>query len=77
LQELKQRLIDVSDFEETLYQLTLTEDVDFYQSCKNELAKKRYNLADYKEKSKAYAYLSRKGFGSDEIKEAMTLDDES
>ncbi|WP_299787512.1 RecX family transcriptional regulator [uncultured Shewanella sp.] len=76
LQELKQRLIDVSDFEETLYQLSLTGDVDFYQSCKNELAKKRYDLSDYKEKSKAYAYLSRKGFGSDEIKEAMSLDDE-
>ncbi|AZG71721.1 RecX family transcriptional regulator [Shewanella livingstonensis] len=76
LQELKQRLIDVSDFENTLYQLTLTDDVDFYQSCQNELAKKRYNLSDYKEKSKAYAYLSRKGFGSDEIKEAMSLDSE-
>jgi regulatory protein len=74
LQELKQRLIDVSDFEETLYQLTLTEDVDFYQSCKSQLAKKRYNLADYKEKSKAYAYLSRKGFSSDEIKDAMDPD---
>ncbi|WP_137227218.1 regulatory protein RecX [Shewanella sp. MEBiC00475] len=76
LQELKQRLIDVSDFEETLYQLTLTEEIDFYQSCKTELAKKRYNLTDYKDKSKAYAYLSRKGFDSDEIKEAMKLDDE-
>jgi regulatory protein len=76
LQELKQRLIDVSDFDETVYQLTLTEDVDFYQSCKNELAKKRYDLSNYKEKSKAYAYLSRKGFGSDEIKEAMDPDDD-
>lgn len=76
LQELKQRLIDVSDFEETLYQLGLSGDVDFYQSCKSQLAKKRYDLSDYKEKSKAYAYLSRKGFGSDEIKEAMTLDDD-
>jgi regulatory protein len=76
LQELKQRLIDVSDFEDTLYQLTLTDDVDFYQSCKNELAKKRYDLSNYKEKSKAYAYLSRKGFGSDEIKEAMNPDDD-
>jgi len=76
LQELKQRLIDVSDFEDTLYQLTLTGDVDFYQSCKNELAKKRYDLSNYKEKSKAYAYLSRKGFGSDEIKEAMNSDDD-
>ncbi|AQS35700.1 hypothetical protein Sps_00496 [Shewanella psychrophila] len=76
LQELKQRLIDVTNFEDTLYQLTLTDDVDFYQSCKNELAKKRYDLSDYKEKSKAYAYLSRKGFGSDEIKEAMNPDDD-
>ncbi|GIU20195.1 MULTISPECIES: regulatory protein RecX [unclassified Shewanella] len=75
-QELKQRLIDLSDFEETMYQLSLAGDVDFYQSCKNELAKKRYDLSDYKEKSKAYAYLSRKGFDSDEIKEAMNQDDE-
>ena len=75
-QELKQRLIDLSDFEETMYQLSLTGDVDFYQSCKNELAKKRYDLSDYKEKSKAYAYLSRKGFSSDEIKEAMSPGDE-
>ncbi|MCL1059252.1 RecX family transcriptional regulator [Shewanella gelidimarina] len=76
LQELKQRLIDVSDFENTVYKLTLSEDVDFYQSCKKELAKKRYDLSDYKGKSKAYAYLSRKGFGSDEIKEAMNPDDD-
>lgn len=75
-QELKQRLIDLSDFEDTLYQLTLAGDIDFYQSCKDELAKKRYDLSDYKQKSKAYAYLSRKGFNSDEIKEAMRLDDE-
>ncbi|MGS0729667.1 RecX family transcriptional regulator, partial [Shewanella sp. 0m-11] len=75
-QELKQRLLDLSDFEDTLYQLTLIGDVDFYQSCKNELAKKRYDLSDYKEKSKAYAYLSRKGFSRDEIKEAMSPDDE-
>ena len=76
MQELKQRLIDVTDFEETVYQLTLNEEIDFFQSCKIALTKKRYNLADYKDKSKAYAYLSRKGFGSDEIKAAMTLGDE-
>ncbi|MFC1519563.1 RecX family transcriptional regulator [Pseudomonadota bacterium] len=77
LQELKQRLLDVSDFEELIYQLSLTEELDFYLSCKSQLAKKRYDLSDYKEKSKAYAYLSRKGFDSDEIKEAMTLDDDA
>ncbi|GIU35846.1 RecX family transcriptional regulator [Shewanella schlegeliana] len=75
-QELKQRQIDLSDFEDTLHQLTLVGEVDFYQSCKDELTKKRYDLSDYKEKSKAYAYLSRKGFSSDEIKEAMSPDDE-
>ncbi|MGX9463588.1 RecX family transcriptional regulator [Shewanella sp. A14] len=75
-QELKQRLIDVSNIEDTLYQLILTNEVDFYQSCKMELAKKFYNLLDYKEKSKAFAYLSRKGFTSDEIREAMKLDDD-
>lgn len=77
LNELKQRLIDVSEFEETLYQLTLTGDIDFYQSCRDQLAKKRYDLSDYKEKSKAYAYLSRKGFSSDEIKETMLISSHS
>jgi regulatory protein len=74
LNELKQNLIDVSEFEETLYQLTLAGDIDFYQSCKDQLAKKKYDLSDYKDKSKAYAYLSRKGFTTDEIKEIMTID---
>jgi len=72
LNELKQRLIDVSEFEETLYQLELAGDIDFYQSCKDQLAKKNYDLSDYKEKSKAYSYLARKGFTSDEIKETMS-----
>lgn len=74
LNELKQRLIDVSEFEETIYQLSLAGDIDFYESCKTQLAKKSYDLSDYKEKSKAYAYLSRKGFTSDEIKETMSPD---
>jgi len=74
LNELKKNLIDVTEFEETLYQLTLTGDIDFNQSCKDQLAKKKYDLSDYKDKSKAYAYLSRKGFTSDEIKEVMTLE---
>ena len=72
LRDLKQRLIDVTKFEETLYQLSLAGDIDFYQSCRDQLAKKNYTLSDYKEKSKAYAYLSRKGFTSDEIKESMS-----
>ena len=74
LRELKQQLIDVTEFEEILYQLTLSGDIDFYQSCSNQLAKKSYDLSDYKDKSKAYAYLSRKGFTSDEIQETMSPD---
>ena len=74
LRELKQQLIDVTEFEEILYQLTLSGDIDFYQRCSNQLAKKSYDLSDYKEKSKAYAYLSRKGFTSDEIQETMSPD---
>jgi len=72
LRELKQRLIDVTKFEEILYQLSLAGDIDFYQSCRDQLAKKNYDLSDYKDKSKAYAYLSRKGFSSDEIKETLS-----
>ncbi|MFT2111669.1 RecX family transcriptional regulator [Marinomonas sp. 2405UD68-3] len=74
LRELKQRLIDVSKFDETLYQLELVGDIDFYKNCKEQLGKKQFNLSNYKEKSKAYAYLSLKGFSSDEIKEAMSSD---
>jgi regulatory protein len=72
LRELKQRLINVTEFEETLYRLSLAGDTDFYQSCRDQLARKKYDLSDYKEKSKAYAYLSRKGFTSDEIKETLS-----
>jgi len=74
LRELKQNLIDVTEFEENVYQLELAGDIDFYQSCHEQLAKKNFDLSDYKEKSKAYAYLSRKGFTSDEIKETMSSD---
>lgn len=76
LRELKQRLIDVAKFEETLHQLNLLGDIDFYQSCGDQLARKNYDLADYKQKSKAYAYLSRKGFTSDEIKETMSSEED-
>lgn len=72
LNELKQRLIDVSEFEDTLYQLELAGDIDFYQSCKEALSKKNYNLSDFNERSKAYAFLARKGFVSDEINETLS-----
>jgi regulatory protein len=74
LNDLKQRLIDVSEFEQTIYELERAEDIDFYQSCLDQFAKKSFDLSSYKDKSKAYAYLSRKGFNSDQIKEALSVD---
>lgn len=74
LQNLKQRLIDVTGFDDLLSQLASNEEVNFYLSCKEQLDKKRYDLSDYKEKSKAYGYLTRQGFDSDEIKEAMSVE---
>lgn len=74
LQDLKQRLIDVTGFDYLIYQLVTCGEVDFYLSCENQLEKKHFDLSDHKEKSKAYAYLSRKGFESDEIKEALSAE---
>lgn len=74
--ELRTRLIKLDDFDDTLYQLELSGDIDFYQSCQAQLDKKSYDLNDHKDKNKAYAYLARKGFESDEIKEAMQAKDE-
>ncbi|MFA0520601.1 RecX family transcriptional regulator, partial [Vibrio sp. 10N.222.55.E8] len=48
------------------------EQLDFYSSCLEQLQKKSYDLNDHKERSKAYAMLSRKGFSSDEIKFALS-----
>jgi len=74
--ELRARLINLDDFEDILYQLEESGDIDFYQSCQDQLNKKSYDLNDRKDKPKAYAYLARKGFESDEIKEAMKASDE-
>lgn len=71
LRELRSRLIDVEHFEDIVYKLEACGDIDFYQSCNNVLSKKHFDISNSKDKSKAYAYLSRKGFASDEIKEAF------
>ncbi|WP_163932618.1 RecX family transcriptional regulator [Paraferrimonas sp. SM1919] len=71
LQELKQRLIDVSEFNDKLYQLEANGEVDFFESCKQQLSKKKYDMNCHKGRAKAYAYLYRKGFSSDEINEAF------
>lgn len=71
LRELRSKLIDVEGFDELIDQLEEAGDIDFYQSCLDVLTKKRYDVSNSAGKSKAYAYLSGKGFDSDQIKEAL------
>ncbi len=71
LRELRAKLINVEDFDTTVNELEACGDIDFYQSCSDVLNKKRFDVSNHTDKSKAYAYLSRKGFASDEIKEAL------
>ncbi|SMY33953.1 Regulatory protein RecX [Photobacterium malacitanum] len=70
-QELKIKHVDITHLEQVLYDLEEAGEVDFYENCQLVLAKKRFDLSDFKDKSKAYAYLSSKGYSSDEIKEAI------
>ena len=71
-QELKQRQIDTSELSALIDRLINEEQLDFYSSCLEQLQKKSYDLNDHRERSKAYAMLSRKGFSSDEIKFALS-----
>ncbi|WP_281221852.1 RecX family transcriptional regulator [Photobacterium sanguinicancri] len=70
--ELQQKLIDVSQFDEQIEKLEMDGSIDFYQNCQLRLEKKRFDLTNSKEKSKAYAYLYSHGFSSDEIKETLS-----
>lgn len=70
-QELKMKHVDITNLEQVFYDLEEAGEVDFYENCQLVLAKKRFDLSNFKDKSKAYAYLSSKGYSSDEIKEAM------
>jgi len=72
LRELRAKLIDVEHFDDAVYKLEASGDIDFYQSCHQVFSKKQFDVSNSADKSKAYAYLARKGFSSDEIKEAFT-----
>ncbi|MFC1233607.1 regulatory protein RecX [Vibrio sp. F74] len=71
-QELRQRKIDVTDFDVILERLVNSEDVDFFSLCLTQLEKKHYDLSSHKERGKAYAMLSRKGFSSEQIQFAFS-----
>lgn len=71
-QELRQRKIDTTDLDSLVERLINAEEIDFYASCLEQLEKKPYDLSVHKERGKAYAMLSRKGFSSDEIQFAFS-----
>lgn len=71
-QELRQRKIDCSELDHLVERLSREGALDFYSSCLEQLQKKSYDLSDYKERNKAYAMLTRKGFSSEEVKFAMS-----
>ncbi|RJX68396.1 recombinase A [Vibrio sinensis] len=71
-QELRQRKIDTTDLDVLVEKLINAEQIDFYGACLEQLEKKPYDLSTHKERSKAYAMLSRKGFSSEEIQFAMS-----
>ncbi|MGC9461365.1 RecX family transcriptional regulator [Vibrio genomosp. F10] len=71
-QELRQRKIDVTDLDALIGKLVESGEIDFYSACLEQLEKKSYDLNIHKERSKAYAMLSRKGFSSEEIQFALS-----
>lgn len=70
-QELNRRKIDTTKLDALVEQASFSGEIDFYASCLQQLHKKSYDLSDFKERGKAYAMLSRKGFSSEEIKYAL------
>lgn len=71
LQELRSRKVDMAEATVQLDRLTQNGTIDFFDSCCRALAKKTFDLNDYKSKNKAYAWLQAKGFAGDEIRHAM------
>ncbi|WP_305809936.1 hypothetical protein [Photobacterium kishitanii] len=49
-QELKMKHVDITDLEQVLDELTDAGDIDFYENCQLVLAKKRFDLSNFKDK---------------------------
>ena len=71
-QALKQKKVNITEFDSILDSLIQSEQVDFFDTCLQQLIKKKYNINDHKERGKAYAMLSRKGFSSEQIQFAFS-----
>ncbi|RKF18110.1 RecX family transcriptional regulator [Alginatibacterium sediminis] len=70
-QQLKQKKICLDEYDETLATLELTGEVDFFQSASDVLSKKKFVLSEFSGKNKAYAYLSSRGYTTEQIKFAI------
>lgn len=69
--ELRSKFVDVDDFDNVVRDIIESGEFDFYESALHILKKKKYDLTNYNEKSKAYGHLASKGFSGDEIKYAI------
>ncbi len=69
---LQAKQVDTSGINELAEKLAMEETIDFYTSCLEALQKKDYDLSDFKQRSKAYAFLAQRGFDSEQIKFAIS-----
>ena len=68
---LRLKCIDVSDLGGVVARLETSGEVDFFESAKQRLMKKRYDLGSAKGRSSAYTHLASNGFSSEQIKYAI------
>lgn len=69
---LQAKQVDIRGIDQLAEKLTMDETIDFYTSCVEVLNKKDYDLSDFKQRSKAYAFLAQRGFDSEQIKFALS-----
>ncbi len=69
--ELRKRKVDTSNLDSIIKRLISSGELDFYNSCLQQLKKKYDRIDNSKDRSNAYGMLMRKGFSSDEIKYAL------
>ena len=69
--ELRKRKVDTTELDTIVERLVSTGEVDFFESCLQQLMKKFSSIDNSKDRSSAYGMLMRKGFSSEEIKYAM------
>ncbi|WP_051201785.1 RecX family transcriptional regulator [Ferrimonas senticii] len=70
-QELRAKHIDIDGLEALVDKLSRSGDIDLFESAKTCLERKRMALDSHQDRSKAYGYLMRRGFNSEQVKYAI------